>query len=338
MMLYITSLKPNDLEEFYPQFYNWSTDNQLIAIITVNKRWESPKAILCVLIPETKAFPSFPLENHLVDSGLRLNPDFQSPTGWNSGTGLANEVKISLQDFGVLSGLEITGISSLLVSHRSGRSEKSTVCFIPWAFQPSVFSAAGTPGIWETGRRWPSELCRTWKSTRGWSPATPPNPPQRWRESQNLESKHEQILTEVRVVVKPSDPSLQFKGTGQLDLQDRIGQFLQLSFKTGSPAATPSCFCKIPSCPDFLTAVTISCGGILFFPFFLGKRNQYHIFSRREVVGILSGVRRATLIKTRCLCWVNSNMGQATDHKMFLRVVCYLVVVWPIPASYGAYA
>lgn len=42
-----------------------------------------------------------------------------------------------------------------------------------------------------------------------------------------------------------------------------------------------------------------------------------------------------TLIQTTCcLCWVNSSLGQATDRKMFLRVVCYLVVVWPVSASY----
>ena len=36
----------------------------------------------------------------------------------------------------------------------------------------------------------------------------PPHPrPQRWRESQKLDGKHEQILTELRVRVTPSGPS-----------------------------------------------------------------------------------------------------------------------------------
>lgn len=48
---------------------------------------------------------------------------------------------------------------------------------------------------------------------------------------------------------------------------------------------------------------------------------------------ILSSVIRYILIQTRYLGWVNSSLGQGIAHKMFFRFVCYLVVVWLIPAS-----
>lgn len=52
------------------------------------------------------------------------------------------------------------------------------------------------------------------------------------------------------------------------------------------------------------------------------------------MVGLtLSSVRRSVLTQTRCLGWVNSSLGQAIDHKMFFRFVCYLVVVWLISGS-----
>lgn len=52
---------------------------------------------------------------------------------------------------------------------------------------------------------------------------------------------------------------------------------------------------------------------------------------------ILRSVRRSVLTQIRCLGWVNSSLGQAVDHKMFFRFVCYLVVVWLISGSDGTY-